>query len=75
MSEALQGRLVGLPRRDPASRLARDSAARSLRTPEGKATVAAFMDAYNNVVVSLRNYKAQNVKGGLGRGGQLQVGS
>ena len=44
------------------------------RTPEGKASVAAFMDAYNNMVVSLRNYKAQEVKGGLGRGGQLKVG-
>ena len=38
------------------------------RSPEGKATVAAFME------VSLRNYKAQEVKGGLGRGGQLKVG-
>lgn len=45
------------------------------RSPEGKATVAAFMDAYNNMVVSLRNYKAQEVKGGLGRGGQLKVGN
>ncbi|NSX03104.1 hypothetical protein [Cupriavidus gilardii] len=45
------------------------------RTPEGKATVAAFMDAYNNMVISLRNYKAQEVKGGLGRGGRLKVGS
>lgn len=44
------------------------------RTPEGKATVAAFVDAYNNMVISLRNYKAQEVKGGLGRGGQLKVG-
>ncbi|MEJ8845182.1 hypothetical protein WKW82_00865 [Variovorax rhizosphaerae] len=44
------------------------------RTPAGKATVAAFMDAYNNMVVSLRNYKAQEVKGGLGRGGRLKVG-
>ncbi|MDO5102871.1 MAG: CsgG/HfaB family protein [Lautropia sp.] len=43
------------------------------RTPEGKATVAAFMDAYNNMVISLRNYKAQTVKGGLGRGGRLKV--
>jgi hypothetical protein len=43
-------------------------------TPEGKATVAAFMDAYNNMVISLRNYKAQEVRGGLGRGGQLKVG-
>lgn len=44
------------------------------RTPEGKASVAAFMDAYNKMVVSLRNYKAQEVKGGLGRGGQMKVG-
>lgn len=44
------------------------------RTPEGKASVAAFMDAYNNMVVSLRNYKAQEVKGGLGKGGRLKVG-
>ncbi|MDO8906278.1 hypothetical protein [Hydrogenophaga sp.] len=43
------------------------------RTPAGKATVAAFTDAYNNMVISLRNYKAQDVKGGLGRGGQLRV--
>jgi hypothetical protein len=43
------------------------------RTPEGKATVAAFMDAYNKMVVSLRSYKAQDVKGGLGRGGKLKV--
>ena len=43
------------------------------QTPEGKATVAAFTDAYNKMVISLRNYKAQSVKGGLGRGGQLKV--
>lgn len=43
------------------------------RTPEGKATVAAFMDAYNSMVISLRNYKAQDVKGGMGRGGVLKV--
>ncbi len=45
------------------------------RTPAGKATVAAFTDAYNNMVISLRNYRAQEVKGGLGRGGQLKVGN
>jgi hypothetical protein len=45
------------------------------RTPEGKATVAAFMDAYNSMVISLRNYKAQQVKGGLGKGGTLKVGN
>lgn len=44
------------------------------RTPAGKATVAAFVDAYNSMVVSLRNYKAQEVKGGLGKGGVLKVG-
>jgi hypothetical protein len=44
------------------------------RTPEGKATVAAFVGAYNSMVISLRNYKAQEVKGGLGRGGTLKVG-
>ncbi len=44
------------------------------RTPEGKANVAAFVDAYNKMVISLRNYKAQEVKGGLGRGGRLTVG-
>ncbi len=44
------------------------------RTPEGKATVAAFMDAYNSMVISLRNYKAQEVKGGLGKGGVLKIG-
>jgi hypothetical protein len=43
------------------------------RTPEGKATVAAFMDAYNKMVISLRNYKAQDVRGGMGTGGQLKV--
>ena len=42
-------------------------------TPEGKATVVAFVDAYNKMVVALRSYKAQDVKGGLGRGGQLKV--
>ncbi|MEM9099810.1 MAG: hypothetical protein AAGC79_14955 [Pseudomonadota bacterium] len=45
------------------------------RTPEGKATVAAFLDAYNQMVISLRNYSAQQVRGGLGRGGTLTVGN
>ncbi len=43
------------------------------RTPEGKATVAAFVDAYNGMVRALRNYEAQNVRGGLGTGGTLTV--
>jgi len=44
------------------------------RTPEGKVIAAAFMDAYNQMVRSLRNYSAQNVRGqGLGGGGRLAV--
>lgn len=43
------------------------------RTPEGQATAAAFFDAYNHMVQSLQNYKAQDVQGGLGRGGRLKV--
>lgn len=42
-------------------------------TPAGKATIAAFLDAYNGMVRALRNYEAQDVKGGLGRGGTLKV--
>ncbi|NRF71212.1 hypothetical protein HLB44_29885 [Aquincola sp. S2] len=45
------------------------------QTPAGKATVAAFAEAYNAMVVSLRNYRPQNVDGGLGTGGRLKVGS
>ena len=43
-------------------------------TPQGKVIAAAFMDAYNQMVKSLRNYKAQSVSGqGLGGGGRLGV--
>lgn len=42
-------------------------------TAEGKVIVAAFTDAYNNMVKAVRSYKAQEVKGGLGTGGQLGV--
>jgi hypothetical protein len=42
-------------------------------TPEGKVLAGAFADAYNRLVVSVRNYKAQEVKGGLGTGGALGV--
>jgi hypothetical protein len=42
-------------------------------TPEGKVLAGAFADAYNRLVVSVRNYKAQEVKGGLGTGGGLGV--
>lgn len=44
-------------------------------TPEGKLISAAFADSYNHMVNSLRNYQAQQVKGGLGKGGKLKVGS
>jgi hypothetical protein len=43
------------------------------RTPEGKATVAAFVDAFNGMVRAVRNYRAQEVRGGLGTGGTLTV--
>ena len=43
-------------------------------TPEGKVLTAAFADSYNQMVRALRNYRAQTVEGGLGKGGQLKVG-
>lgn len=43
------------------------------RTPQGKVVAAAFIDSYNKMVVALRNYKAQTVRGGLGTGGRLGV--
>lgn len=42
-------------------------------TPEGKVIVSAFVDSYNHMVRSLRNYKAQDVEGGMGKGGKLKV--
>ena len=43
-------------------------------TAEGKVIAAAFMDAFNQMVQSLRSYRAQTVKGqGLGGGGRLSV--
>ncbi|MGY8591264.1 peptidoglycan-binding protein, partial [Paracidovorax citrulli] len=43
-------------------------------TSQGKVLTAAFMDAYNQMVMALRNYKAQKVQGqGLGGGGRLGV--
>ena len=43
-------------------------------TAEGKVIAAAFMDAFNQMVQSLRSYRAQTVKGqGLGGGGRLGV--
>ncbi|MBN8263902.1 MAG: peptidoglycan-binding protein [Xanthomonadales bacterium] len=43
-------------------------------TPEGKALAAAFANAYNNLVRAMRDYKPQQVEGGLGKGGKLKVG-
>ena len=43
-------------------------------TPEGKLITTAFADSFNQMVKSLKNYKTQNVKGGLGKGGRLGVG-
>lgn len=42
-------------------------------TDEGKLASAAFFDAYNKLVVAVRQYKAQTVEGGLGEGGGLGV--
>ena len=42
-------------------------------TPQGKVIAGAFADAYNRLVTAVRNYKAQEVKGGLGTGGGLGV--
>ena len=43
-------------------------------TAEGKTIAAAFGEAYNNLVRAMRDYKPQQVKGGLGKGGTLKVG-
>ena len=43
-------------------------------TAQGKVISAAFMDAFNQMVVALRSYRAQAVQGqGLGGGGRLSV--
>jgi len=45
------------------------------RSPKGKAIAGAFMDSYNQMVIAVRNYKAQSSgnKTGLGTGGALKV--
>ena len=53
---------------------AHGSASGYTNTPEGKVIAAAFADSYNNMVRALRNYKAQTVEGGLGKGGKLTIG-
>jgi curli biogenesis system outer membrane secretion channel CsgG len=42
-------------------------------TPEKKVLVAAFMDSYNQMVKAVRTYKAQEIEGGLGKGGKLKT--
>lgn len=42
-------------------------------TPEGKVLAAAFADSYSQLVKSVKAYRAQTVKGGLGTGGTLGV--
>lgn len=42
-------------------------------TPQGKVLVASFMDSYNQMVKAVRDYRAQEVEGGLGNGGKLQT--
>jgi curli biogenesis system outer membrane secretion channel CsgG len=42
-------------------------------TPQGKVLAASFMDAYNQLVLAVRAYKAQAVAGGLGNGGVLRT--
>ncbi len=44
-------------------------------SPSGRATLAAFVVAYNDMVVAVKNYKAQTVRGGLGTGGLLKPGN
>lgn len=44
------------------------------KTPEGKALAAAFIDAYNKMVITVKNYQQQiDPTGKSGRGGQLTV--
>ena len=42
-------------------------------TAEGKVIVAAFTDSINNLVKAVKSYRAQDVNGGLGNGGNLKV--
>lgn len=43
-------------------------------TPEGKIITAAFADSFNQMVKAVKNYKPQEIEGGLGKGGALQIG-
>ncbi|MBX5453594.1 MAG: peptidoglycan-binding protein [Acidobacteriia bacterium] len=41
-------------------------------TPQGKIVAAAFLDAYNKLVIAARQYTPQKVQGAVGQGGKLQ---
>jgi hypothetical protein len=41
-------------------------------TPQGKIVAAAFLDAYNKLVIAARQYVPQKAQGPVGRGGRLQ---
>jgi curli biogenesis system outer membrane secretion channel CsgG len=43
------------------------------KTPQGKVIAAAFLDSYNQMVKSVREYAPQRAAGGLGTGGALAV--
>lgn len=43
-------------------------------SPQGKVITASFADSYNQMIKALRGYRAQQQRGGLGKGGQLKVG-
>lgn len=41
-------------------------------TPQGKVVAAAFLDAYNKLVLAARQYTAQKAQGSVGQGGKLK---
>jgi hypothetical protein len=43
------------------------------RTPQGRAAVTAFIEAYNKLVVAARNRQAENLRGGMSTGGRLRM--
>ena len=54
--------------------MASADSAGTANTPEGRVIALAFADAYNHMVLSLREYHAQEIDGGLGNGGMLKAG-
>lgn len=50
------------------------SASAFTKTPEGKVIAAEFANSYINMLKTLSNYKAQNVKRRFRKGGKLKVG-